>query len=125
MKIFVFSRMLIISMFCVVIAACSEEDVSVDTVELSFSQLNESEEFTVLCPGEWHLEAAELSMYFGVNAANLRDFFICPTSGTGDTKITVELKHEITEPYSVNLKVIGKNNQALVRLNALTETNTY
>ena len=120
MKIFVFGRILVVSMLCVLIAACDESNpVSVDKTELSFSQVNESKEFLVSCPGEWYLDAAGLEMYYGPNMANLRDFRIYPTSGTGNTMITVELINEIVETYSVDLKVIGKNNQALVKLKTL------
>jgi hypothetical protein len=67
---------------------------------------------------EWHLEADGLEHYFGPNMADVRDFTVEPASGKGKTKVSVTLNNELTENYVVDLKVVGKNNQAVVKLNA-------
>jgi hypothetical protein len=67
---------------------------------------------------EWHLEAEGLSVYYGVNMADVRDFTIAPVSGKGNIKVTVTLKAEQIENYVVDLKVISGNDTAIVKLKA-------
>lgn len=117
--------LLAVSALCVLIASCSKEPapdnsiISVENTELVFSQKNESKEFNISYPGEWSIVAEGLDIYYGVNAANIKDFTIHPISGEGNTKVVVELKAEVTESYSVDLKITGKNNHVIVKLNTV------
>ena len=113
---------------CVFTTSCGEDHKELDNnmmrvekTELTFSQIPESKEFNISYPDEWYIEAEGLERYYGIDIASLRDFIIYPTSGKGNAKITIELKNEITENYSIDLKVIGKDTQAVVKIKALTE----
>ena len=126
-KIYLTIRLLAVSMLCVLITSCSKEPVpdnsmiSVEKTELVFSQKGESKEFDILYPNEWSIEAEGLEFYYGINMANIKDFTIQPISGKGNTKVVVELKNKVTESYSVDLKIAGKNNHVTIKLNALTK----
>jgi hypothetical protein len=119
---------LTVLMLCIFITSCGKEHdepdnsiISVEETELTFSQISESKDFNISSPGEWYIDAEGLEVYLGVDAASIKNFIIYPISGKGNTKITVELKNEITEDYSIDLKIIGKNNQVVVKLKALAE----
>ncbi|MDR2690754.1 MAG: hypothetical protein LBB73_00380 [Dysgonamonadaceae bacterium] len=103
----------------------SKKEISIDRTELTFSKEDsENKEFNVSCDGEWHIEADSLSMYYGVNMANVRDFTITPVSGKGNATVTVSLKNErpeITESYTVELNIIGKDSQTTLTLKAVAK----
>ena len=107
---------------CLLLAGCEKKDdadkVRVDSSELTFSH-KESREFNISCTDEWHIEADGLDRYYGGNMADVRDFTIEPASGMGTTKVTITLRDEPAENYDVVLKIIGKNNQATLKLIAL------
>ncbi|MDR0734001.1 MAG: hypothetical protein LBF08_08115 [Dysgonamonadaceae bacterium] len=119
----------IVAVLCFLPVSCDkkedirDDNISADKTELIFSETdNENKEFNISCDGEWHLEADELSLYYGVNMASIRDFTIEPVFGKGNTKMTVALKDErpeITENYEVDLKVVGGSNQVVVKLKAV------
>lgn len=100
----------------------SDEKVSVDKTELVFTEKDESIGFNILCDetAEWHLEADGLSVYYGPNMADIKDFTVEPVSGKGNIKVSVTLRNELTESYEVDLRVVGKNSQAAVKLRANT-----
>jgi hypothetical protein len=115
----------VIAIVCFLCSSCSKDEgvekitddkVSVDKTELNFSQKDENQVFSLFCMDEWHLEAEGLSVYYGPNMADVRDFTIAPISGKGNIKVTVTLNAEQTESYVVDLKVVGKNSQAIVKL---------
>jgi hypothetical protein len=68
---------------------------------------------------EWHLEAEGLERYFGGNMADVKDFTVDPASGKGKTNVVITLRNELTGSYATDLKVVGKNNQVTVKLNAV------
>lgn len=120
----------VIAIVCFLCSSCSKNEdiekisddkVSVDKTDLVFSQKDESQLFNLFCLDEWHLEAEELNVYYGSNMADVRDFTITPISGKGNIKVSITLKAEPSENYVVDLKVVGKNNQVLVKLKAVAE----
>jgi hypothetical protein len=117
----------IIAVICFIMTGCDKKEnieqiiddkVSVDKTELIFTEKDESIGFNVSCDeaAEWYLEAEGLEGYFGPNMADIRDFTIEPTSGKGKIKVSVKLRNELTESYVVDLKVVGKSNQVVVKL---------
>lgn len=72
----------------------------------------------LFCTDEWHLEADGLSVYYGPNMADVKDFTVTPISGKENIKVSVTLRNELTESYVVDLKVVGKSNQVIVKLKA-------
>lgn len=94
------------------------EELKVLQTELTYTEKGDSKEFTISYSDEWHMEADGLEGYLGPNRSKVGDFIISPTYGKGNAKITIELSEEITESYSVDLYVVGKNNQVTVKLKA-------
>lgn len=118
-----------IAVVCFLLTGCDKQEnieqitddkVSVDKMELTFTQKDENKVFSLFCTDEWHLEADGLSAYYGPNMADLKDFTVEPVSEKGNIKVTVTLKAEPTESYTVDLNVVGKSNQAVVKLRANT-----
>jgi hypothetical protein len=119
---------LFMTLLCFILVGCKKDEdsekikideINIDQSELTFTQKNESGDFTVSCTGEWHVEATGLEGYFGLNIAGVKDFTIDPASGKGNTKVTVTLENELTESYDVPLKVITENNQVIIKLKAI------
>ena len=61
-----------IAVVCFLLTGCDKQEnieqitddkVSVDKMELTFTQKDESKTFSLFCQGEWHLEADGLSAY--------------------------------------------------------------
>ncbi|MDR3266413.1 MAG: hypothetical protein LBT24_02460 [Tannerella sp.] len=129
-KYYLLGGLLLVTVICLLLAGCEkkeevekvsdDEKMSVDKTELTFTQKGENKEFNVSCDGteEWHLEADGLERYIGPNMADVKDFTIEPVSGMGKTKVSVTLNSELTGSYVVDLKVVGKNNQEVVKLKA-------
>lgn len=113
----------VIAIVCFLCSSCSKDEgvekitddkVSVDKTELTFSQKDESKELMLSCDGvfEWHLEAEGLERHIGPNGASVRDFTLVPAWGTGSTKVSVTMINSLSENYEVTLYVVGnKDNQ--------------
>jgi hypothetical protein len=124
---YILGGLAIIAVVCFLLTSCDKNEnveqmtndkVSVDKTELAFTQKDENKVFNLSCMDEWHLEADGLSVYYGTNMADVKDFTIEPVAGKGNIKITVTLKNELTESYIADLKVVGKSNQVIVKLKA-------
>jgi hypothetical protein len=119
--------LMFIVILCFVVISCSkdkdtervDEKIDVDQSELTFTQKGESKDFNVFCTNEWHFEATGLEGYYGPNMADVKDFTIEPASGTGNTKVTVTLKNDLTESYDVPLKIVTENNHIILKLKAV------
>ncbi|MDR0560605.1 MAG: hypothetical protein LBG92_10580 [Prevotellaceae bacterium] len=93
--------------------------LTVDRVEMIFSKQGENSDFYISCNGEWGITADSIKIAMGANEAEVLDFTVTPYYGKGNAKVSVILRNEIVENYDVDLKIIGKDNQATVRLKAI------